>query len=242
MIRKVILILILLTGELLSQGFNWQVSKRYPVEMPDEFYGLGLEYSMGIETGDFNLLERMIPCCRFTDGSSNSFAINIFREKWLKNGNSYFIYGNIKFLNSNFEINNKEAIRDGIFETKYIFDSKTTRLGIGGAYKIKFDDVSINLIGGSEINLSIKQSDEYRERAVSNNVPFDERILFEGTVGNYNKIQLIPFIEVSKDLDMGYGMYATTGLRLNYTLNSQLQDESWRSLFFSVNVRVFLAL
>lgn len=237
--KKYIFIIYLISINLYSQGFDWQISRRYPIEMPKKFFGVGLDYSIGLEIGDFNLIENLIQCCRFTDGNSNSISFNLYNENWMNDGNSYILLAKINFFDSNFEINNKEVIRDGFFETKYIFNNKLIRVAIGGAYKYKIEDIGLYLLGGLEINLNISNKEEFKERAISNNVPFDERVLFDGNIDKFNNLLFIPFIEIGKDLELGYGIYASPGIKLNYTLNSLLENENWRSIFFSINLKVF---
>jgi len=231
--------IILYSIEANSQGFNWQVSPRYPIDLPNQFFGIGIDYSLANHFGDFNLVENQIPCCTFQDGSGSRYALSLYYENWLSGTSSYNLSLSYNYLKSNFEIQSVVPTRDGEFITRYDFDSKIHFIGIGGFFKKRIPKYNLNFAGGMNLLFNIASSQNHTEFGISNNVPFRERNLSTGSINESSFIILEPFIQAGTDLDLGIGMYASPNLKLSYTLNSYLQDDSWRSFTIGLNLRIY---
>lgn len=237
---KLLFILIFVSSiNLFSQGFDWQISPRYPIEIPNQFYGIGFDYSLASHSGNFNLVENQIPCCTFQEGSGTRYGTSLFYENWLNGTSSYNLSISYNYLKSNFEIKSVVPTREGDFITRYDFDSKIHFVGIGGFFKKRIPKYNVNLSGGFNLLLNISDSQTHTELGISNNVPFRERNLSNGTINESNVLIIEPFVQFGTDLDLGIGMYASPNLRLGYTLNSYIQDDSWRSFTIGVNLRIY---
>lgn len=238
--RKLFIILLFLSNiNLFSQGFDWQISPRFPIEIPNQFFGIGFDYSIASHFGNFNLVENQIPCCTFQEGNGTRYGASLYYENWLNGTSSYNFSISYNYLKSNFEIQSVVPTREGDFVTRYDFDSKIHFIGFGGLFKKRFPKYKINFSGGLNFLINISNSQNHMEFGISNNVPFRERNLSSGTINGSNLILIEPIIQAGTDLDLGIGMYASPNLKLGYTLNSYIQDDSWRSFTVGLNLRIY---
>lgn len=238
--RKLFSILFLFSSiNLFSQGFNWQVSPRFPVEIPNQFYGIGFDYSHVSHFGNFNLVENQIPCCTFQEGIGTRYGLSLNFENWLNDTESYNLSLSYNYLQSNFEIQSVVPTREGDFITRYDFDSKIHFVGIGGFFKKRIPNYQINLSGGINLLVNLSDSQTHTEFGISNNVPFRERSLSTGSINESNFLLVEPFVQAGTDLDLGIGMYASPNLKIGYTLNSYIQEDNWRSFTIGLNIRIY---
>lgn len=239
MTKLIYILLFIATTNLYSQGFDWQVSPRYPIEMPNYFFGIGLDYSFAENNGKFNLIENKIPCCQFNSGNGNRYSLALYYENWLNGTNSYNISVSYNYLASKFEIQDNLPTREGEFKTMYSLESKMSFVGINGFYKIRVPKYGINFSTGLNLLFNISSTQIHKEYAISNNVPFKERTLSNGQIESTSLVVVEPFVQVGTDLDLGIGMYASPNIKLGYSLNSYLTNDSWRSLIIGFNLRIY---
>jgi len=209
--------------------------------MPVTFYGIGLDYSTILNKGSFNLAENEIPCCLFDEGSGAQYGFSLNMERWLNGVSSINYFANFSIITSKFEIDNKLPTREGNFETKYIFNSTLYYIGLGISYKIRVPEINLNFVGGLSLMINLSNKQIHTELALTDNVPFSERILTKGKINDINIFLINPFIAVNTDLDMGVGMYASPSFTLLYNVNSILSDESWHGLGFNLGVKIYRA-
>lgn len=238
--RKLFFIVLFLnTINLFPQGFDWQISPRFPVGIPSQFYGIGFDYSLTNHFGNFNLVENQIPCCTFQDGTGTRYGVSLYYENWLNGTSSFNLSLTYNYLKSNFEIQSVVPTREGDFITRYDFDSKIHFIGIGGFFKKRIPKYKINFSGGLNFLVNLSNSQTHTEYGITNNVPFRERNLSSGSINESNLLLIEPFIQAGTDLDLGIGMYASPNIKLGYTLNSYIQDDSWRSFTIGLNLRIY---
>ncbi len=239
MSKIIIIIVFLLSANLFSQGFDWQISPRFPIEMPNQFYGAGIDYMYADQFGNFNLIENQISCCQFTNGNGKKYALYLFYENWINGLSSFNISLSYNYLSSLFDLQSTLPIRDGDFTTKYKFSSQMQFIGLGAFYKRRVPNTLLNFSGGINFLINIYNKQNHTEYAISNNVPFKERNLSNGSINSANTLLLEPFLQFGTDLDLGIGMYASPNIRISYSLNSYIQYESWHSFMIGLNLRIY---
>lgn len=241
--KKLIIIFIFITfSELLSQGFDWQISPRYPVEINNEYIGLLGEYGFISSNGSFNLIENNITCCKFNKGDGMKFALGAVYEKWISGFLTYNFALKYEYLTSDFEIKSELPTRDNLLVTKYLFNSKIHTVGLDAGLKYRIQNSHFNIGGGLGVLFNVYDIENHKEIALTDNVPFRERILSNGAINKSALMILEPYLKLGYDLSLGIGLYANPSLKLSYSLNSYLSDDDWRSLKINLELRIYKLL
>lgn len=242
---KSILILLILCFSVInsfSQGFDWQKDSRMPYKIPEFYLGLQAGYISINEYGDFNLKEDFIECCKFQDGDGKSYYFGITSEYWYDAFTSFNFGISYIINNSNFIIRTIVPTRNGDFITDYGLNSKISASEIDIAINRRLSNTHLKYGFGLTTTILIQADKEYTEQAISNNVPFEKRIISNGKISDLNEIILSPYLNISYDLDLGIGYYASPNLHLSYNIIDLLKNESWKRFSIGLGIKIYRSL
>lgn len=229
-------------SDIYSQGFNWQRGARMPYIVPDFFIGINAGASITNNLGSFNLQEDLIECCNFSDGTGKAYFFGITSEYWYEGITAFNLSLNYYKNIDNFSISKSLATRTGNFVTQYGMNSKTDYLGIEISAKRRINDMHLFYGVGVSGSILINDVAEYTEQAISDNVPFEKRVIYNGKIKELNRINVLPFIYAGYDADLGIGYYASPFLGISYNINSIIETESWHRLSLRFGIKIFRTL
>ncbi len=222
-----------------SQGFDWQSGARYPYEIPTLYIGLNTAFDINNHYGSFNFKEDFIECCKFTNGSGNGYRLGLVSEYWYDALTAVSATIDYSKSSADFKIRSVLPTRTGDFVTDYMYSSSIKNINLELLARRRISLSHFSYGAGLRLSVFVNENNEYSEQAITNNVPFEKRIIASGTKNDLNMITISPMLFVAYDLPLGVGYYASPNLSLHYNLNSLIQDESWRKLSFSLGVRIF---
>lgn len=236
----IILTLIFVSSSLISisQGFDWQQGGRYPYEIPVFYVGINTSYNVNNHYGNFNFKEDFIECCKFTNGSGNGYRFGFIGEYWYDATTALSATIDYSETSGNFSIRSVLPTRTGDFISDYIYESsiKNINLELLARRRIKLSHFSYG--AGLKFSYLINENNQYSEQSISNNVPFEKRIIASGTINDLNSLTISPVIFLSYDVSLGVGYYVSPNLSLSYNIISLIEDEAWRKLSFSFGIRI----
>jgi hypothetical protein len=222
----------------LSQGFDWQNGARFPYVIPNLYVGVSTSYSGSVHNGNFNLKEDLIDCCSFTDGSGNEQSFGIVTEYWYDGLTALSANINFSAIKGDFSVRTVLPTREGEFVSDYGFNSTLKYLDLELLVRRRIGISHFSAGAGLNLGFLLTSEGVYTEQAVSDNVPFERRILSTGTIRDLRSFSLSPFVYLAYDANLGTGYYASPNLSLSYTLNSIIAEESWRRLSISFGIRI----
>ena len=239
--KKIIYILLFILNfyTISAQGFNWQYSSRFPEEYPDLFAGLRFGYNLFLHNGDFNFIENLVPCCKFTSGTGSGVNIMFDSEYWIRGDRAITIGLGYYTVNGNFEIEKSEIVREGDFRTKFIFNSHISYLTLSASIKQQIPSSMLYLSGGMDFIFMLNSSGEHSEVALTGDVPFQSRVIAKGKIDDLSPFIISPFIKVGYDAPLSLNIYASPYVSAGYTINSILENDSWRRFNFNFGVSIF---
>jgi hypothetical protein len=239
--KKIIYILIILLNIYIvsAQGFNWQYSSRFPEEYPDLFAGVRFGYNLFLHNGNFNFIENLVPCCRFSSGNGTGINIMFDSEYWITGDIALSIGLGYYAVNGNFELENQEVVRDGNFRTKFIFNSQISYLTLSSALKQQIPSSFLYLSGGIDFIIVLSSHGEHSETALTSDVPFNSRVIEQGKIDELSPLVLSPFIKVGYDAPLSLNIYVSPYISAGYTLNSILENVAWRRLNINIGISIF---
>ncbi|MBX3044154.1 MAG: hypothetical protein KIT33_04235 [Candidatus Kapabacteria bacterium] len=238
----IIILLIINFQNIFAQGFDWQKGGRMPYQIPNLYAGISLKYSYNSHFGEFNFKENFIECCKFTEGSGSGFNLGLTTEYWYDSHTALMLDVNFSKINSEFAVRSILPTRGDDFITEYGFNSTLNMINIesGGRFRILNTHFSIG--GVLRFSALVSSNSEYSEQAISQNVPFERRIIPNGSISELNSIVISPVVTFAYDAQLGTGYYATPNISLSYTLNSIIQDESLRRFGVEFGIRIMRSL
>ncbi|GAB1372171.1 hypothetical protein MASR1M45_22330 [Candidatus Kapaibacterium sp.] len=245
MIKNLILFVLVILGVLFSsykvypQGFNWKIDSRMPHSIPDLYFGINATYGLLNQYGPFNLREDFIECCNFDEGNGHSTEFGLSAEYWYDGLTAFNFTVGYKNQKSDFVIQSELPTRNGSFITNYEFVSTINYLSLNFGAKHRIYNSHFSVGGGIGINYLINSSGKYTEQAISDNVPFEKRILYGGNINELNSLIVNPYLFVGYDVQLTYGYYVSPYINLAYTVNSLVDEESWRVLSLRFGLRLF---
>ncbi len=217
------------SGNSFAQGFDWQYNHRLPSSYPVIFVGINAEYGIIFHQGDFNFLENEIPCCRFGDGDGNNSNIGISLEYWYDSKISFQLTAAVNNVTGSFSANSSDTIRGGSMKTQYNFESSVNYLAISPGIKYRLFS---KLFAAFDLRMAIKynSSAEHSERRISDNVPFESRIIANGQIASLSPVILVPQIRFGYDVPLFRGIYISPYISVAYTLNDVIDSDKWKQL------------
>ncbi len=227
-----------------SQGFDWQYSARLPQEVPQFFVGLTAEAGYQSHFGEFPYLENF-KCCEYNSGSGVGANIGIAAEYWKKANMVYggkvltsFVPGNFNTLvDGQMLSNNRELI------TEYEFSSVITYISAEVFIKRRIAETHLFISGNLGFGYLLNKQFEFKEKVFSPaNYTFVDGSQvrnLEGTVGELNKLMLLPGIHIGYDLNLGRGMYASPSISLGYSPVDFTETSEWKRVVYSFGITIY---
>ncbi len=244
-IKFILTILILSSVQLLSQGFDWQYSIRFPSNSPKFFVGASSSKIFSTGTSDISFSELYIPCCSFSSPVSDGFSFGLNAEYWLNSGVEA-ISLSMNFRKNNF---NLKATPDPVFYkndtlyTEIINDNIINYFDVSGLYKYRINNSHFSLSAGIMLNILLSNYYKVRENVISLDDTFNNgetsREIINGSTNDLSKIIISPIIRVNYDLSIVNSIYSTFYADFGVNLNSMIKDDSWRNYQFSIGIAFY---
>jgi len=243
--KRIILILILSSVNLYSQGFDWQFTYREPSNSPRLFVGINAQTEFSVHNGDINFSESLIPCCRFDKGNGVNFIGGINSEYWLTGGEfALNAFLNYKSLSSNFTANPDPVYyKNDTLRTEIKFSNSISyiQFALGGKYRI---DLSHFYVGaGLRFDILLDNNFEHTERVTSVNHSFNDgstsRKINSGKIDDLSNLIVNPEIKVGYDFNLGLGLYASPNVAMSFNLNEIADRTNWKAFNFALNISIF---
>ncbi len=235
---KYFILIVIFSGNLLSQGFDWQYDMRMPFKYPDLFISLSADYGLTSHSGDFGFLENEIKCCNFDSGTGNNITINIGAEYWYNGRNTIFADAGYSNISGDFSSRSSVPRTEDynlITEYRYNSDLSFINLNIGSRHRIR----NSNFFAGAAINSAIlfSKNHNFSEVKISPVTdPFRDRTISEGEIKNLNNLFLNASVLIGYDINAGKSRYLSVYIKFNQQLNSFVDNEKWyhRSLITGI--------
>lgn len=239
--KKIIIIISLLfslSSYSWAQGFDWQYNPRLPSNYPVIFVGINAEYGIIFHDGNFNFLENDIPCCRFNSGNGYNSNIGISLEYWYSGNVSLLLSASVINSSGSFSTNSSDTIRGGSMRTAFDFESSVSYLAISPG--IKYRLLSSKLYAAFDLKMMVKYTSngEHSERRISNNVPFNSRVIANGKIDELATFLISPQLRLGYDIPLFRSIYISPYVSASYTLNNIIESEKWKH--FDLNLGFFL--
>lgn len=227
-----------ISDEANSQGFDWQKGGRLPYQIPVFYFGVNTAYNLNLHNGEFNFQEDFIECCKFSTGNGAGFSIGFTGEYWYKPELAFSISLSYSQNNGDFEVQSILPTRDGDFITNYGYKSSIKNVNFDLSARHRISNSHFSFGAGLRFAAYISGTNEYTEQAITNNVPFEKRVIVNGMIKDTNPIIISPILFIAYDAPLGIGYYATPNISISYNANSIIEDEAWRMLSISLGVRI----
>lgn len=243
----IILILVLFSSELFSQGFSWQYSYRMPSKSPIGFIGINANAGISNDFGGIDLFEFYIPCCTFNSGTSRDISIGGIGEYWFSPIEAVNVRLNY-FSNSGEYNSDSEPVyyKNDTMATHYLLSKSVNYLAINLAYKRRILESHFSISGGLDFYLLLSNSYSIKEKISSGDLTFNdgsqERDVKNGKISDLSGIIISPKIGFGYDFELGKSVYSNAELFFNYTLNSISNENSWRAIKISLGFTCLLGI
>jgi hypothetical protein len=240
-IKKLIYILLILLSSLSlkSQGFDWQFDSRMPFKSPVFFYGLTTEYGLLSNTAKILFSEAELPCCTFQNGQGYQFSLGAHAEYWENSNLAYSLDFILSNKNSVFNGNSDTLpLRTGEqFISRYEFTSNINNIIIEPSIKYRILNTHFNVNAGLQLGFQYVATSEQNEYVVApSNWSWKSKKLSSSLPFDLNLIVINPKISIGYDYSLADGMYLTPSLSYNFPLLSIASGQNWRyqSVIFRV--------
>jgi hypothetical protein len=239
-------LLSLLPLNLFSQGFDWQYSARLPEKSPIGFIGLSGDIGFTRNTGGISLIEIYSPCCKFESGTGTQYSVGLKGEYWYTSDIAIDVGLRYSRANSSFKSQTESPFSTFILKTEFDFESSISNIQIDFGAKTRINESHFNVGASISFSYLIGNNFTFKESVISpsdfyfsTNPPSQSRDIPLGSVGTLHNFNISPSINISYDLSLGLGIYATPSLNASYSLTSVVKDESWRHLELSFGISIF---
>lgn len=252
--KKIILLLILMfvSNSLFSQGFSWELSPRLFEKASDYFIGIDYKYGLSRENGDFSFYEDDCKCGEFSKGSGNRQYFSLQLEKWLSDGKTSYNFSlGISLHNNLFSTKQSLPIllpngNETLITYENRFESTLQNFNITFEYKKRLLESFYFLSIGLHSVYVYENYQKHIEKILSpnyvnpfpTNPPSYRRVVSSGKINDLRNFNFQPFLSIGKDIEFGFGYYASPYLQLSCSLLSQIKGEHWNSLQASIGIRI----
>ena len=246
--RSLILI-ILLSGNLFAQEFNWQTNHRLPFQIPKLYIGSEIAFKNSSINSDFTFIDGSddLPCCAFDDGSGSAFSLGFNAEYWLKPKIALIATINFDLAKSSFV--NTINVPSQLGETKiYQYDYEVDRTIVNFVFGSKYKFYSGFNIGADLLFLlNLSENRKYTETIVS---PVGEvfangsptRLIDQGRTPSFRTLNIFPEIFISKDISIKDNLYASLFVKYGLSLFNEISEESWRTSYQSFGIQFYYGI
>lgn len=231
----------------LAQGFDWTSSWRLPSTSPTLFIGPYTEMVNVHEYVDFSSMGFAINCCKYGNGTANSFKNGILVEKWFKGNYSFTVKVGYNSYTSRF---NGETLSNQIqtFDTnKNLFvDTLSTRFNLDVKNQNVYDisllaksrlfETHASISGG--INCIIQGGIAAQKTEEVLNEKYKRVIANTIELGSMTSFIVSPVAQIEYDIDLGSGKYAKVYANTQYTINSRSENVDWDTLIFGAGISI----
>lgn len=252
MTKYILIFIAVISTNLFSQGFDWQVSTRSPYNITDLYIGATASIGYGYHSGDFPFLEKDIVCCNYESGTGTGVQFGLAGEFWYKNDLAFSVGLLYTRVSSQFstETTVKKKINPDLPEfnwiTAYESDINLDYISLDFAVKKRIYD-KLNIKAGVDLNFNFSSSETHKNLVIEPaNIPFSdgtfEKVLSNGRIGDINTILLGLSLGLSYDVNLGVERYGEIAILSNYTVNSYIANNSWDNLQVKLKASAFLGI
>lgn len=249
--RILILAIMIINGEIFSQGFDWQYSFRLPYKIPDKFIGFNLNYSINKNTGNFEFMEDYIPCCKYNSGNGYSLNFGIAYENWINPLGALTININYSTTNSSFnqtiQIPRSDGINDYYSIYKYEMDEKRTNLNLLAKYKHRLFKSHLSANLGVDVMYFLGSNATHTEEIIAPETETfinqtRKRIIKKGIYGDYNKFGLSLVLGLCYDYSIYRGYYASISSAIHIPITKIIQNQDWKEWKFVFSITILKSI
>lgn len=239
-------ILLFSNQELLSQGFDWELSPRLPFFIPKFYIGIYGNTSKNFYNGGLTLVENFYSCGKFTNGSGNSASFGIQTEYWYRPNIAF--HGSLQFQNSkasfitegiSFPVLIKGQPTNVILENNLSMGYNYVLLNFGAKYRI----FSSFLFLAGSLEIGIKTSSNYELYEQIKSPPeyhfidnTQKRKIFDGKLAGLSLLTLNPKISLGYDATISPGIYASPSISVQIPLFDISNEEKLKLLSLQISV------
>jgi hypothetical protein len=240
-------IIILMTGKVLSQGFDWQYSSRLPFSHPKVFWGISANSGIIANSGNFSFLEDHIPCCDYEAGDGRTTQAGLIVEYW--HTGSLALSGGLSltFNSSNFKkiitVPRSDGMIDYFSKYQYFLDESRVYLGTDFGAKYRIQQTYFSVGGSISIGYNVSSSATHKERIIAPKTETfidgkTERIITNGILRDYNDLLIVPNIFANYDFNLGIGYYTSLKIFAGLPLMSIVKVDNWREWKFGIGAQI----
>jgi hypothetical protein len=239
----VIVLLLICSGEIAAQGFDWQYSSRLPSTSPTLFLGGSARVNYGFHTADTYFLGDEYRCGDYKSGKETGFSVGLAAEYWQTGVISIWCeaeYRNLSVIFSStdepqpFKLGGVVYSLSREFQMKSVFHAIETQGGI----KWRFAPTHIHVFLGLRGTLSLKSTAEQTETILTP-IEFTQTIRYGQTpLTGIRTLFITPLIGIGYDAELGRGIYATPTIRVGLPLMSYSSVTSWVNWDYSAGIKV----
>jgi len=251
--RRFLTILIFLCAcKTYSQGFSWELSPRFPFNIPVLYIGVDGYYATSQFSGDLTLFENYYVCSKFNSGNGNSFAFGVTIEHWYRynvalNGFVNFQENKGKMVaqGDSFPVLVKGIPKIAKVDNELSMDFKFINLGVGikwlpfrnNLYLRGLIEFGFKISSVYEIFEQIKSPPEYH--FIDNT---QRRKVLGGRLSDISLFKVAPKVCIGYDAPLFPGVYASPSITFDLPTYNFSKDETLRifavqfglSLFFGI--------
>ncbi len=241
-------VLVFMTQEARSQGFDWQYSSRLPSAYPRLFLGGSVSGIYGFHTADIYSLGEEYRCGDYKQGVETGISAAAVGEYWLPVSMVEF-WGMMGFRTSTTRFTSQPPSepfrRNGVeFELsrEFAMDVYLRALLMEAGVKYRIARTHAHLGIGLRTDLVLSTTAEQTETILTP-VEFTQSIAYgEQTLTGMRRLLLTPIIAAGYDAELGKGIYATPRITLGFPIMSRSSRIDWTSIDLSGGISFFLSL
>lgn len=222
-ITWIIILLLLITAETYSQGFDWQYSARLPFETPRFFIGISGIADFTYSDADLPLMEKEYRlCCSFQTGKGYSGSLGLNFEYWQRD---YSIFTKVMYgyYTSDFSIIGESyPIREGgSLTSEYTASTAIHRIILEPGIRFRLFNSFFSLDGSLRASVKIKDSYTITDSKAIVNDTYNPRI------PDLYSINLQFILGFGYDFSIGLGKYSTISLYFGLPLTNMSSEGKW---------------
>ncbi len=237
-------VFILCGGNLLSQGFDWQYSARFPVKAPTTFVGAGACLDFALDQADLEFVEKATLCQSFQNGSGHFIGAFVRGEHWISSERALF--ASLGYIAHSANFTRKETVPLSPWqnlESEYEFAPKLDYLSVEAGARERLFGSHFSVGASLSASFLMSHDFEFTERVISpDDFPWHERTINNGQIKGLNSINISPKIFAAFDLSIANSWYADFSVGVSFPVNDIVDNHEWKRWSLSLGVTVFRGL